>query len=111
MEARLTGPNFEITAITPEQQALSGANITQWTWEVKPTSEGTHRLHLTLTAIIQVEGDPTSRAIRTFDKEIIVEVTLAQKVGDFVNNNWEWLWATIVVPIAGWVYKKRKKAA
>lgn len=111
MEARLSGPNFSITAITPEMQAVSRAGVTNWKWEIKPKSTGRQFLHLTLSAILSVEGATTPRTIRTFDKVIEVQVKWNQKVTRFIANNWQWLWAVILAPIAGWLWKRRKSKA
>jgi hypothetical protein len=108
MEARLSGLNFAITAITQETQAVSGAEVTEWKWEINPKSAGSQFLHLTLSAILNVEGAYTPRTIRTFDKVIEVEVTWKQKVSSFVRKNWQWFWAAILVPIVGWMWKKRR---
>jgi hypothetical protein len=108
MKASLTGSNFSINKITPEMQLLSRSEVTEWRWEVKPTSEGRQNLHLTLTAFIEAEGKSTPRAIRTFDRVISVEVTLRDRIGAFIEDNWQWLWAAILVPIAGWLWKKMK---
>ena len=48
MEARLTGMDFAITAITPETTAVSRRESTEWRWKVRPMSAGPHSLHLTL---------------------------------------------------------------
>lgn len=110
MEARLSGPDFAITAITPEIQAVSKNEITEWKWEVKPKIDGNHYLHLTLSAILSVEGGSTPRAIRTFDKVIEVEVAWHQRVGLLFEKNWQWLWAAILVPVFGWLWKRKKKS-
>jgi hypothetical protein len=110
MEARLSGPNFAITAITPELQAVSRHDITQWKWEVKPSRDGHQYLHLTLSALLSVDAASTPRALRTFDKMIEVEVSWPQQVGSFFEQNWQWLWATVCVPIVGWLWKKKKGA-
>ena len=109
MEARLSGYMFQITAITPELQAVSMSQQTQWKWEIHPKEEGSHQLHLTLTALLEIDGHSTGRAIRTFDKIIEVNVTATQKIGLFLENNWKWLWAAILVPVAGWLWKRKKK--
>lgn len=114
MQARLTGANFSITAITPETQAVSQREVTDWKWEVVPTSTGRHYLHLTLSVILDVEGEPTARTIDTFDELIDVDVTLGQRVTVFVSNHWEWLWAAVLIPLAGWIWtrvKRRSKPA
>jgi len=109
MEARLSGPNFAITAITPEEQAISESEVTEWKWEVKPNTEGRQYLHLTLSALLRVDGEPTQKAIKTFDKMIAVEVTWSQKVSSFFKKNWQWLWAAVLVPLVGWLWKRRRK--
>ncbi|MCU0640203.1 MAG: hypothetical protein MUF59_10095 [Candidatus Krumholzibacteria bacterium] len=111
MEARLSGPSFAITAITPEVQALSRNNITESKWEVKPCNKGKQNLHLTLSALMSVDGETTMRAIRTFDKVIEIEVTWNQQTVSFIQKNWQWLWAAILIPVAGWLWKKRKNKA
>jgi hypothetical protein len=108
IEARLSGPNFAITAIAPEIQAVSRSDITEWKWEVKPGSDGHHYLHLTLSALLSVDGASTPRPIRTFDKVIEVEVAWHQRVGSFFEKNWQWLWAAVLVPIVGWLWKRKK---
>jgi hypothetical protein len=110
MEARLSGTNFSILALAPEVQAVTWNEPTEWRWEVRPTEAGSQALHLTLTAILQIEGTDSTRAIRTLDRDITVQVTWPQRVGGFAAANWQWLWTTVAVPIALWVWgKKRKK--
>jgi len=109
MEARLSGPNFAVTAITPEIQAVSRSDITEWKWEVKPKFEGRQFLHLTLSALISVDNETTPRVIRTFDKLIEVKVSWLQRIVSFFTKNWQWLWAAILVPVAGWTWNKWKK--
>lgn len=111
MEARLSGPNFRINAITPEEQAVGSIGTVEWKWEINPTATGRHSLHLTLTALFNVDGAASRRAIRTFDKTIDVEVTAGQWASDFFENNWQWLWAAILLPIAGWTWKRWKRNA
>jgi hypothetical protein len=109
MEARLSGYMFDITAISDEVQAVSKSEQTSWKWEIHPKKEGKHKLHLTLTALLEVDGYSTPRTIRTFDRLIVIDVSFTQKIRLFFNNNWQWLWATILVPIAGWLWKRSKK--
>ena len=107
MEARLTGYMFQITAITPEIQAVSKSKETEWRWEIHPKEEGQHSLHLTLTALLEIDGHSTPRAIRTFDKKIQVTITRTQKLTKFFKDNWQWLWVAILVPVCGWLWKQK----
>jgi hypothetical protein len=109
MEARLSGTKFSILALTPEVQPVTWKEPTEWRWEVSPTETGSQALHLTLTAILQIEGKDSPRAIRTFDRDIRVQVTWPQRISGFAAENWQWLWTTVAVPIALWVWGKRRK--
>jgi len=109
MEARLTGTGFEIEAVTPEIQAVGGPNITEWRWEVKPTETGDQRLHLTLTAMIVVKGTDTPYPVRTFDQTLEVNVAWTTRISGFFKDNWQWLWAAILVPLVTWWFSRRKR--
>ncbi|MGH9351039.1 MAG: hypothetical protein ACRD2G_02590 [Terriglobia bacterium] len=112
MEARLTGEDFTVTAVTPETQAVSGQGETEWRWYVKPLKAGTAELHLTLSAILQVNGSSMPRSIQTFDRRIPVQVTWNQRISGFVSGHWDWLWTVIIIPIGAWLWgKKRKRKA
>ena len=102
MLAHLSGPGFDITIITPEKQLISKIEKTEWKWEIHPKEEGKHRLYLTLSALLEVNGKSSQRAIKTFEKTIEVTVTNSQHVKNFIGNNWQWLWATFLAPLAVW---------
>ena len=109
MEAQLTGTGFTIQALRPGLQAVTSEQITRWKWEVTPTEHGRQTLHLTLSAHIDVAGRDTPLVVQTFHREIQVNITVPQRVSGFIQNNWQWLWAAIVVPIAGFLWNRRKK--
>jgi hypothetical protein len=111
MEAQLTGSGFGIEAQMPDLQAVTSQQTTRWTWKVTPTGHGPQTLHLTLSAHIDVAGRDAPLVVRTFDREIRVYITIPQRVSGFIQKNWQWLWAVIVVPIAGYLWRRRKKAA
>lgn len=109
MEAQLTGRGFTIEALTPDLQAVSSQQATRWRWEVTPTDHGRQALHLSLFAHIDVAGRDAPLVVRTFDREIQVEITMPQRVSSFLENNWQWLWAAIVVPVVGYLWKHKGK--
>ena len=111
MVAQLKGTHFHINAINPESQVVTPSDVTEWKWEVQPTSSGPQSLHLTLSAQLTVDGQPTSKLVRTFDKTIEVNVTMGQRARDFVDKYGQWLWAGVIIPLAGWLWKRRKAAA
>lgn len=92
MEARLTGRGFEIAAISPDVQAISGGETTKWRWDITPTQTDEKEVHLTINALIAVDAWTTPRFIRSYDRTTKVSVTWGQRVAGFVGNNWQWLW-------------------
>lgn len=105
MEADLSGLGFKIEALVPQEQAVYRGKTTLWKWEVTPTKDGDQNLYLTLSAIINVSNQKVPLVIRTFDKTIKVEVSVGQRISTFVAGNWQWLWATILVPLSPFLWK------
>ena len=110
MEATLTGDGFQITEVLPAHRAISSTGATEWTWDVRALREGKLRLHLTLNALVTVGGNPAQRhTMRAFEKEYIVVVGVTDTVVDFAKKHWQWLWTTILLPVGGWYWKRRRK--
>ena len=86
----------------------SSRDITVWRWNVTAIRPHKQILHLTLSAILRMDGSDTEQMLTTFEKEIEVEVALFQHFGKFYDNNWQWLWGTILLPIIIWIWKLRK---
>jgi hypothetical protein len=109
MRANLTGRGFDIVAIRPEEQAVGTSGITEWRWEVTPTSDQPRSLlHLTLTALVSVDRSPVPIAVKTFDRWVAIEVTWTQRLSAFVGDYWQWLWAAVLVPLAAGIWRKIK---
>lgn len=109
MAARLTGNGASIQALTPELQAVTSGTPTRWRWEVIPTDTDSADLHLSLSALVDIAGNNTEKAIQSIDTHIIVDITMGQRVSGFMKNNWQWLWAAILVPAGGFFWNFRKK--
>ena len=109
MGANLKGSSFKITPITPEVQAISTSERTEWKWEVSPKRKGKHNLHLTIYALVEVDGVITPRQVKVYEKAIVVQVPIGYSIKTFVANNWQWLWMSILLPVGGFVWKRRRK--
>jgi hypothetical protein len=110
MEAQLEGaPAFDITALTPARQPVSRAAPTEWRWTVRAAQTGIHTLHLIINAIIIVAGERYPRSLDVLNRNIEVDVSAVQRVGMFVESNWQWLLGTVVFPLGIWVWSHRRK--
>jgi hypothetical protein len=112
MEAQLEGtPAFDITALTPIRQPVSRAAPTEWRWSVRANQTGTHALHLTINAIIIVAGERYPRSLDVLNRDIEVDITAAQRIGMFLEENWQWLLGTVAFPLTAWLWSRRRKQA
>ena len=109
MEADLSGQGFKIEALVPEEQAVYGDKATYWKWEVTPTKDGDQTLHLAISAIINVSDNQVPLVVQTFSKIIKVEISPAQRVSIFVSSNWQWMWASILIPLSPFIWKWHKQ--
>jgi len=109
MEARLSGSGFKIEALGSEIRAVGAEGVTQWKWYVTGTAGGSQRLHLTLSAILIVEGRDAPSVIRTFDREIEVEITFGERIGSLFSQHGKYLLATILIPLGVYFWKQRRK--
>ena len=86
LEAELTGTMFEIRPGGPQPQALSGSTDSEWRWQVNPKEGGTLPLHLTIHALVVIDGLERRRLMKIFDEEVEVEVGAWDTVKDFFKT-------------------------
>jgi hypothetical protein len=99
---------FEISSLTPEDQDTTFEPVTKWEWNVKPIKAGKDlKLDLTLSLVVGSQGTP--HALETYHRFILVKVSFPLCLQNFIAGNWQWLWATLLVPLAGWLWKRRRK--
>ena len=111
MEAHLTGAGFTIEPVTPAVQLVSGEGVTEWKWEVEPKEAGKRRLHLTLSAIIDLRGREATYTVRTFERTLVIRVTLRERLTGFAEDNWQWFWSALLIPIGAWLLQRRRRNA
>jgi hypothetical protein len=108
MRADLSGQGFKIEALVPEEQAVYGDKATYWKWKVTPTKDGDQTLHLAISAFINVSDNQVPLVMQTFSKIIKVEISPAQRASNFISSNWQWMWASILIPLSPVIWKWHK---
>jgi hypothetical protein len=104
--------DFKIEYLSEKEQAISTTESTEWIWKVTPKKAGKKDIHLRLSAIIKISDSTSQRNVKTFDKYINVKVTTTKMVSMFISDNWQWLWTTILIPLAPFIwngYQNRKE--
>ena len=106
MVASLTGLDFDIERTSDARQPVASTGVTMWGWSVEPTEPGTRSLHLTLSALIDVDGKEETYTVKTFDRTWTVVVPWPDRVTGFAGENWQWLWTAILLPLAAIVWRR-----
>ena len=106
MVATLTGLDFDIVRTSDARQPVASTGVTMWGWSVEPTEPGTRSLHLTISALIDVNGTEETLTVKTFDRTWTVVVPWPDRVTGFAGENWQWLWTAIFLPLAAIVWRR-----
>ena len=97
MIATLTGSAGLLVESRGEQrQRLGVGRSTEWMWRVTPRAGGRQTLTLKLYAEIAELGSPAE--IETFEEIINVRVSMGQWAWRAFKDNWEWIFALVVLP-------------
>lgn len=112
MQATLDSQYFNINSITPEIQAVGNTAPVKWLWSIKPKpkSEGTSKLTFTLSVLITLQGQSTSKVLETYTRDIFINVPITTKAWTFLQDNGGWLSATITTVSAfiGFIFYRLK---
>jgi hypothetical protein len=99
MKANLTGPHFEISSDTGNDDSLRRQRITHdttWRWDVTANTGGNHHLYLFLGHVLKRTGaEPWSTWVAPaplrYEEVIAVKARPLQEVLDSRGRNWWWL--------------------
>jgi len=97
-------PNgFEISSLNTIRQKINNESFTEWSWKVKPIKSGEFYIKLT----INIDDIDYS----VYEKDMLVHISIKDKIYLFIMNNYQWLWSTLFVPfLIPWIKKKFKKS-
>src|SRR5258708_9250185 len=117
MHVRVTGdPYFTVAAISDEEQFV-GNESAEWSFNVVPQKSGKWPLHIMMTNVLRTDSG-TERVKDYPAKEEYITVSVLPAgawARKFVRENWQWLWTTIVGPVALFIWahrrRRRKKTA
>lgn len=110
--AKLDAPDFNIISSTDAEQVIADGLTSEWIWVLKPKAAGKYSVNVVVYAEISVGDKTTKHKIRTFDKQVSVEVTAWQVTSSWWSQYWQWVFATLLIPLAKFLWDKfynRKK--
>lgn len=107
-EVLIFAPGYEVVARAPQRQAVSASAATEWIWDLTPRKTGDTEIHISVTAVVKVDGEKTERLIKSFDHSIAVKVNPAVQAREIFAEHWQWLFSTLLLPAGIWLWKKKK---
>jgi hypothetical protein len=111
MEATLYGRGFDVHPLTPERQAISNSDRTEWKWDITAKEPGTQDLRLTISVVITVNGHEAPRVLDVYQRTIEVHVAIGTRISEFLSTNWQWLLglcAGLPTLVFGWLVATRR---
>lgn len=96
---------LDIFVVGSKRQALSFKESTYWHWNISPKVEGQHRMILSVTAVVVIDGIKAERNIKTFSKILTVDITDGQIAKRFFKEHWQWIFAAFIFPLLGLIKK------
>jgi len=102
--AKLVAPDFVVTPITPEEQALTIDESTEWIWDLQPKSAGSFTADLVITALVQVGNKSSTHSIKTFSKKLTIDIKPQQAIKAWFKEHWQWI-VGMILSIIGWLAK------
>jgi hypothetical protein len=100
---------FEITTSSTEYQNIESRGYTEWEWLVKPLKGGNNYLKLIVKVRVVEDGKEFYKDITVFDRKIEIKSNVVFTIKGFINEYWQWLMSTIIIPLIIWFYNKKKK--
>lgn len=107
------GKQFLIAPYSEEEQPLLDLpdhKFTQWEWGVTPQNSGWHSLVLSVKAVIKIPNRPdVCIDYPVLEREIYVKINPVHTTKSFIGKYWQWIIGTILIPLIGWLYNRRRK--
>lgn len=103
--AKLVAPDFTVTPITPEEQALTQDEPTEWLWDLDAKEAGSFTTNLVITAVVKVDDKSAVHNIKTFSKDLTIEIKPQQRFIAWIEKYWQWCVSSLVLPIIAWLAK------
>ena len=98
-------PSFSIVSDNEAIQSVdTNETYTQWTWDVTPLRSGHSELKIVVSTI--TNGDKKDDV---YEDKVEIKVNPIKQIGFFLKTYWQWVIATLLIPMIKWLYDRYTK--
>lgn len=107
MVARLEAPELIVRPEEPVRQSIDAVDGAQWSWLVRATKGGLHKLQVTLTGEVASATRTDVHRFYAYSHELTVTVGALGLLAD----HWQWVGSAVVIPlaVAMWTWWRKGK--
>ncbi|TQV85840.1 FHA domain-containing protein [Aliikangiella coralliicola] len=105
MKVKLIGNDFDILALSEEEQIVSDNDVTNWSWDITAKSLGLKEIHLKVTSRFKLETGQEFKDYPIIDNEIFISVNPTYSLRKFANTYWKWIMTSLLIPLLVWAWK------
>jgi len=111
MSARLISDSSKmlIQPTSTPIQDIEKEGFTEWEWRLTPIKGGDIFLKIMVSVIVKSEEGTIKKDIPVYDEIISVKSNAIFTIKGFINQYWQWIMTTIIIPLIVWFYNKKKK--
>ena len=111
MSARLISDSSKMLIQTTSTliQDIEKEGFTEWQWRLTPIKGGDIFLKIMVSVIVESENGNITKDIPVYDEVVVVKSNYIFTIKGFINEYWQWLMTTIIIPFVIWFYNSRKK--
>lgn len=88
-------------------QDIEKEGFTEWEWRLTPIKGGDIFLKIMVSVI--VEDNKIIKDIPVYNDVVSVKSNISFTIKGFLNEYWQWLMTTIIIPLVVWFYNKKRK--
>lgn len=106
------GNKLQVVEVSDAEQIVIDNHYTQWVWDITPLKSGQAFISLIVSFKLSIPNQVDKyQDYVLFNKQINVKINPLFSLSSFIAKYWQWLFVTILMPVATFVYKKLSKPA
>lgn len=109
--AVLGGSRLQVTPYRNPTQSLFSEALPEWRFGLEATRAGSEEITLSVQIELSALSGASHRAIYDLASQVQIQSSLTRTILSFVQDNWQWIFGTLLVPLVAWLLRRRRGTA